>query len=308
MFCAVDALDFISLCLDQSRWRWGDLNGRPKRIFRCRKVGLRRYAWPAGVRRKRSTDQLGIRKAVNVLTLAVKDVIGGRVNRDKPHASHIPSFRGGGRRMTTDQILLQGLQNLMKDVIGGKSNGKSSASLQAHTTSKGGGKGKDKHRDSSKPGPSKPKASKSQLGTDYGLTQALQTLTARASKEPAGLLDRLRTLIDVAEKGQLRPKKRRRKQKPTGESKHDAKSTAGPTAQVGQQAAASSTKPASRWTRNRCWNARPQDWGVRAIHRGPSSLCTALDQGDANRQLCQVTNLDDWMETLQMLKLPEDAI
>ena len=157
------------------------------------------------------------------------------------------------------------------------------------------GKGKGSGKSSGKSLPSKQRDANHD--GSYGLIQALQKLTARAAKKPQGLLQRLKTLVQVTERGMLRPNKRKKDLPP-----HEAVPPVKPSTRFksSENLVDGAPKPKTRWQRDRSWKARAQDWGVKTVLRGPTALCNALDSGDTGALLCQVQNLDDWNEALQI--------
>ncbi|CAL1160563.1 unnamed protein product [Cladocopium goreaui] len=197
-------------------------------------------------------------------------------------------FQFTGRRNspeTPEQKLLQGLQILLKDTLQASSSGASNKK----------GKGKGSGKSSGKSLPSKQRDANHD--GSYGLIQALQKLTARAAKKPQGLLQRLKTLVQVTERGMLRPNKRKKDLPP-----HEAVPPVKPSTRFksSENLVDGAPKPKTRWQRDRSWKARAQDWGVKTVLRGPTALCNALDSGDTGALLCQVQNLDDWNEALQI--------
>eukprot|EP00435_Cladocopium_sp_Y103_P019058 s24_g4.t1 len=198
------------------------------------------------------------------------------------------SFRGGGRNLTPEEKLLQGMQKLLQDVI--KPDARKPDARKVKPNPKGGGKGKGKAVSKSDPPTSQPEQSDT-----YGLVQAVQTLITRASRKPEGLLERLKKLVHVAEQGQLRrPKKKQRKA--SGNSDElDRQWNAEP-----PKRSNAVSKPMTRWTRACKWKARAQDWGVRSVLRGGEALCNALDKNVEGNLLCQVVTMDEWSEVLQI--------
>ncbi|CAL1145518.1 unnamed protein product, partial [Cladocopium goreaui] len=197
-------------------------------------------------------------------------------------------FQFTGRRNspeTPEQKLLQGLQILLKDTLQASSSGASNKK----------GKGKGSGKSSGKSLPSKQRDANHD--GSYGLIQALQKLTARAAKKPQGLPQRLKTLVQVTERGMLRPNKRKKDLPP-----HEAVPPVKPSTRFksSENLVDGAPKPKTRWQRDRSWKARAQDWGVKTVLRGPTALCNALDSGDTGALLCQVQNLDDWNEALQI--------
>ena len=193
----------------------------------------------------------------------------------------IRSFRGGGKAQTMEQKLLHGLQALIRDVVSNPT-----------PVTKGGGKGGKTKNKSNK----QDTVSLNKKGDEYGLVQALQQLTDRAAAQPQGLLDRLKTLIDVTEKGKLKPGKRWRKRQATAPA--TVADGASRTVAVPKNAENIGAKPRTRWSQSRAWKARAQDWGVKQVLRGSGALCHALDENEAGNLLCQATDLQDWSEAL----------
>ena len=193
----------------------------------------------------------------------------------------IRSFQGGGKAQTMEQKLLHGLQAVIRDVVSNPT-----------PVTKGGGKGGKTKNKSNK----QDTDSLNKKGDEYGLVQALQQLTARAAAQPQGLLDRLKTLIDVTEKGKLKPGKRWRKRQATAPA--TVADGASRTVAVPKNAENIGAKPRTRWSQSRAWKARAQDWGVKQVLRGSGALCHALDENEAGNLLCQATDLQDWSEAL----------
>ena len=285
----VDIIDLVTLAVFRIMLSLHHLNARPKKVFKCRRVGRKRCRLHRKCIRKPRVSLFN--RVGRFLSFCVRAQFCPFCQNMPEHSQASPprsSFRGGGRRNspeTPEQKLLQGLQILLKDTLQASSSGASNKK----------GKGKGSGKSSGKSLPSKQRDANHD--GSYGLIQALQKLTARAAKKPQGLLQRLKTLVQVTERGMLRPNKRKKDLPP-----HEAVPPVKPSTRFksSENLVDGAPKPKTRWQRDRSWKARAQDWGVKAVLRGPTALRNALDSGDTSALLCQVQNLDDWNEALQI--------
>ena len=283
----VDATDMLTLIASRLLRLVQDFHSQQRKIFKCRKVGRRRYPLNRRcMRRPRYTWISSVWHCFSFLWQKQLTSYSEKpdVQNDLPFCS---SYRGGGRKgghETPEQKLLQGLKSLLQDAVPSSS-----------SSAKGKGKGPGKGKSVGKNQPAKPK--NDPPDNSYGLVQALQKLTTRAAKRPQGLLQRLKTLVEVTERGMLRPSKKKpheSSQAATQDRKQDRRN------HKAVKSVERAVQPTTRWQRDKSWKARAQDWGVSAILRGPSSLCSALDNEDEGSLLCQVKDLDDWNEALQI--------
>ena len=285
----VDIIDLVTLAAFRIMLSLHHLNARPKKVFKCRRVGRKRCRLHRKCIRKPRVSLFN--RVGRFLSFCVRAQFCPFCQNMPEHSQTSrprSSFRGGGRRNspeTPEQKLLQGLQILLKDTLQASSSGASNKK----------GKGKGSGKSSGKSLPSKQRDANHD--GSYGLIQALQKLTARAAKKPQGLLQRLKTLVQVTERGMLRPNKRKKDLPP-----HEAVPPVKPSTRFksSENLVDGAPKPKTRWQRDRSWKARAQDWGVKTVLRGPTALCNALDSGDTGALLCQVQNLDDWNEALQI--------
>ena len=151
------------------------LNARPKKVFKCRRVGRKRCRLHRKCIRKPRVSLFN--RVGRFLSFCVRAQFCPFCQNMPEHSQASPprsSFRGGGRRNspeTPEQKLLQGLQILLKDTLQASSSGASNKK----------GKGKGSGKSSGKSLPSKQRDANHD--GSYGLIQALQKLIARAAKE-----------------------------------------------------------------------------------------------------------------------------
>lgn len=209
-------------------------------------------------------------------------------------------FRGGGggaattARKRKEKQLLDGLQSLFQQFA------EQPETQTANAIARGKGKGQGKKQSKSK----NQSQQRDSTSLAYGLLQALQTLTSRAAKKPSELLPRLQTLVEVAQRGLLRPRKKVKPDVIAPKSESEAVRSRPATGRPENVSKPSNSKqPAfNRWQKRQEWKARAQDWNVKEVLRGPEALCRLLDDAKSppGPCLCQVKSNDEWTEALHV--------
>ena len=218
------ANEFLDVLLSGARFYQQMSCRNARRIFQCRFVKGRRFRrcriykcrkhvpWVPNFARK-------VFRMLNALYLALTHEV-TTIELDPPFTPPCSGFgcamyRGGGGgagganatyRKRQEKDLLKGLQTLLTQVT---------ATPMPTPSTKGKGKGKVDRKESDG----------DESAVEYGLLEAIQTLTHRAQKNPHGLLQRLQTVLDVAKDGMLRARK-----KPTTKAPKQTPSSPTPTA------------------------------------------------------------------------------
>ena len=302
MFCGIDLLHVL---WNLAYWKAKKI----RTIMCCRRIGRKRCKQSKKhcMRRKHLCCKANIQYACRDRYLDSSFKSKCLIPKPKPqqtsnqsHNPPYPMFRGGGggaattARKRKEKQLLDGLQSLLQQFA------EQPETQTANATARGKGKGQGKKQSKSK----NQSQQRDATSLEYGLLQALQTLTSRAEKKPSELLPRLQTLVEVAHRGLLRPRKKVKPEATAPKAEAETVRSRPATTRPENVSKPSNAKqPASnRWQKRQEWKARAQDWNVKEVLRGPEALCRLLDDAKSppGPCLCQVKSTDEWTEALHV--------